>query len=327
VKVLFGLLWFVTISASAQLPLDEEQFLARLQMGGPLPEKLLSTRTVVFYPYTMTEKELISFQKSFQRCGIDAVIYYETDLVSAGRDVVVNFAGSLTKREIANIVYLQKGDVYRMIITTYNGKANFVEMNQPAWSLEHRALDVLHQKLFTTVANSLKNENLLISDYPERGFSVRAINGNRNEFFAIDLKVDPLAVPKFGNEAMDKELEETMKMYPYKYTLTEANLSEAELRKQGYLYVLRFVHARNRVARNVLGYSVPKAQSAIASMAYINDVQQLRNIPANDVVYKFYFKHIESDNVFLGTKWDADPFWQQALLNQLKGFKTEFKIP
>lgn len=326
-KLFLGLLLLIGFSASAQLPLNEEQFLARLQLGGPLPENLVKTKSVVFYPYTMTPKELAAFQKGFQRCGIDAVVYYETDLVSAGRDAVVNLAGQLTKREIANIVYLQKSDVYRIIITPYNSKANFVDLNQPAWSIEHRALDFLMQRLFSTVANSMRNENLLVSDYPETGFSVHAINGNRNEFYAIDLRVDMLAVPKFGNEEMDTQLAEMMKMYPYKFSLTEANLSEAELRKQGYLYVLRFIHARNRVARNVLGYSLPKAQSAIASMTFVNDAQQLKNIPANEVVYKFYFKHIESDNVFLGTKWDADPSWQQALLNQLKGFKAEFKIP
>ena len=326
-KTLLPALLLISLASHAQLPLNEEQFLSRLEPGGALPEKLLSTKSVVFYPYTMTMKELESFQKAFQRCGIDAVIYYETDLVSAGRDPVVNLAALLTKREIANVIYLQKQDVYRIIVTTYNQKANFVELKQAAWTLEHRALDVLQQRLYVTVANTLRNENLLVNDFPEIGSAVHAIDGNRNEFYAIDLKVDPLAVPKFGDEAMDRELDEIMKSYPYKYTLTEPNVSELELRKQGYLYVLRFVHARNRVARNILGYSVPKAQSAIASMVFVDGVQQLKNISSNEIVYKFYFKHIESENAFLGTKWDADPTWQQALLNQLKGFKAEFKIP
>jgi hypothetical protein len=328
VKLLLSVLILINFGALAQLPMSEDQFLSRLQVGGPLPEKLLSTKSVVFYPYTMTLKELESFQKAFKRCGIDAVVYYENDYICAGRDAAVNLAGILTKREIFNLVYLQKQDgLYKIIITAYNQKANFVEQGQPAWTLEHRALDVLTQRLFNTVANAMKSENLLVNDYPETGFGVKAIDGNRNEFFAIDLKVDQLAIPKFGDEAMDKELEEIVKLYPYKYALTEANLSEAELRKQGYLYVLRFVHARNKVVRNILGYGMTKAQSAIASHMFTENGQQLKNIPANDEVYKFYFKHIESENVFLGTKWDADPSWQQALMNQLKAFRAEFKIP
>jgi hypothetical protein len=125
---------------------------------------------------------------------------------------------------------------------------------------------------------------------------------------------------------MDKELEEIMKSYPYKYTLTEPALSEADLRKAGYLWVLRFVHARNKLVRSVLGYETTRAQSAIVSMTFVDVDSQLKNIPANEEVFKFYFKHIESKNVFLGRKWDADPSWQQALWNQLRGYKAEFNL-
>ena len=184
------------------------------------------------------------------------------------------------------------------------------------------------KSLYLAASNGgLKKENFLINDFPEAGLTVNAIEGRRNEFYAIDLKVDPLAVPKFGDEALDKELEEIMKSYPFKYTLTEANLSESELRKQGYLFVLRFVHARAKVAKRVLGYDVTKAESAIVSISYPDgDQPQLRNLSVNADVYKYYFKHIDSGNVYLGTKWDADENWQQAIVNQLKGMKIELRL-
>jgi hypothetical protein len=69
-----------------------------------------------------------------------------------------------------------------------------------------------------------------------------------------------------------------------------------------------------------------KSESALVSFTYPGDQAQLKNIPANEQVFKFYFKHIESQNVFLGTKWDADISWQQALVNQIKGYKIEFKL-
>jgi hypothetical protein len=53
---------------------------------------------------------------------------------------------------------------------------------------------------------------------------------------------------------------------------------------------------------------------------------QLKNIAANTVVYKFYVRHIDSGNIFLGTKWDADTTWQDALKNFIGGFKAELKI-
>lgn len=326
-KLFTFLLLGLTLSAAAQLPLDEQQFLARLSPGSVLPDKLLSSRTVVFYDYLFSAKELESIQKTFQRTGIDAVVYFESDLIHAGRDAAVRVAEFLNKREIANLILLKKtGNDFTIYITRYNNRADIVDNGQPAWVYSHRALDVLLQNVYRTAANSLRNENFLINEVPETSFSINAITGRRNEFFAIDLKVDPLAVPKFGDEQMDMKLEELFQLYPYKYKLTEPGLSETELRKQGFLYVLRFAHARNKIVRNALGYDIPRAQSAIVSMYFNGDDQKLKNIPVNDVVYKFYFKHIDSDNVFLGTKWDADPSWEQALLNQLKGYRQEFKI-
>jgi hypothetical protein len=321
------ILIFIVSTASAQLPVNEREFLDRITTTDTLPSKLLSSKSVVFYTYNISQKDLEAVQKSFQRTGIDAVMYFESDLLHAGRDASVAVAGALNRREISNLILLLKDqDGYSIYITPYNRRANFVEDKQGAWIFEHHALDFMLQNLYRTASNTLRNQNFLINESIETGFAVNAIDGNRNEFFAVDLKVDPLAVPKFGDEALDKELEEIMKLYPYKCTFTDPELSEAELRKQGYLYVLRFTHARNRVVRNVLGYDIPRGQSAIVSVAYVNDQQQIRNIPANEVVYKYYFKHIDSQNVFLGTKWDADPTWQQALLNQLKGYRMEFKL-
>ena len=326
-KLLAFLLLFGIFTASGQLPFTEEQFLARVKSGGGLPESLLSTRSVVFFSANMTTKELESIQKSFQRTGIDAVSYFDIDYVSAGRDVSVGLAEHLNQREITNLVIFQKhGGLFKIFITDYNKKANLVEQDQLCWTTENSALDQLLLNLYRTAANNLKNQNFLINDFPETGFSINAIDGARNEYFAIDLKVDALAVPKFGDEQMDIQLKEIMKTYPYKYTLTEPNLSEAELRRQGFLYVLRFIHARNKIARDVLGYETSRAQSAFVSMTYQENESQVKNISANQMVYKFYFKHIESKNVFLGRKWDADPSWEQALWNQLKGYKAEFRL-
>jgi hypothetical protein len=318
---------FITSLTFAQLPIDEAQFYSRITPGSVLPEKLLTTRTAVFYPYTMTQKELELLQSYFQRSGIDAVVYFENDLLIASRDVSVATAQYLNSREISNLILLQKKqNNYRITVVEYNKKANFVEENQPGWDAEDRLLEELAKKIYLATASGLKRENFLINEFPETGMSINPIDGRRNEFYAIDLKVDPLAVPKFGDEAKDKELEEIMKTFPFKYTLTEPNLSEAELRKQGYLFVLRFVHARAKVAKTLLGYEMIKAESAVVSITYPGHEPHLKNIPANAEVFKFYFKHIDSGNVYLGNKWDAETTWQQALINQIKGFKLEFKI-
>lgn len=322
--LLFGC--FAACAAVAQIPVGEQELLARLQRGTVLPQHLLSTRSVVFYPYTMTMKELESIQEYFQRTGIDAVVYIQSDYLAAGRDPSVALAEYLNAREISHIIIVGNDNGYSLHIAEYNNMANLFEKDQIAWFHQARTLGVLLQTLFRTANSTLKKENMLINEYPELAMPLNVFKGRRAEFFAIDLKVDPLAMPRFGDETIDRELEEIMKIYPFKYTLTAAGLSEPQIRKDGSYYVLRFVYARDKAAQQLLGYNTARAQSAIVSVTYPGDKVHLKNIPADAMVYKFYFKHIDSGNIFLGTKWDADVTWQQALLNQLKAFKAELNV-
>lgn len=317
----------VTNGVYAQLSLDEETFLKRLVAGSALPEKLLTTRSIVVYPNRMDEKDLQEVQLSFQRTGIDAVAYFETDLLLAGRDVATSYAYYFNQRDIVNLIFFStKNNRYETYITRFNGKDTFVDMNQQSWYAEDGNLDELLKKIYRA-SGSLTKGNFLIIDSPETKLPVHIISGRRSEFFAIDLKVDPLAVPKTGEPSIDQELESIFLMYPFKYTLTEPGLSEKELRQKGSLYVLCFIHTRGSIAKEILGYDTSKPESAYVSVTYPEgNQQQLKNIPADTPVYKFYFKHIESGNIFLGTKWDADTSWQQALKNHLMAFKTELKI-
>jgi hypothetical protein len=327
VRLLTFLLLLVAGSAAAQLPLTEDEFLSRLKKGDQIPENLLRSRSVVFYPFTFTDKELEKIQSWFQRSGIDAVAYFDEDMVIAGRDASMEMGQYLIKRQISNLIFFKKTELtFSIYITSYNGKANFVDENQQAWYAEDRSLEQLMAKVYRTTGTGFKKENFLINEFPETIAPVYAINGQRNEFYAVDLKVDMLAVPRFNDPAQDSVLKEIMKMYPLKFTFTDPNTSEADLRRQGNLFVLRFVKARAKVAKQILGYDMTKSESAIVSIMYANAQPQLKNIPANEVVYKFYFKHIESGNVYLGNKWDADESWQQALVNQIKGLKAEHKI-
>ncbi len=313
--------------AIAQFSMDEKTWLEQLNLQGGLPEKLLSTRTVVFYDYTLTDKEVKDMQQSFQRTGVDAVAYFELDMLTAGKDVTKAFAEYLDKREVTNLMFVQKSENgFRIIGTPYNGKENVIDKQQAAWSHSNSNLNEALKELYRA-SSYQKRQNLLINDRPETGLKINPILGNRNEFYAIDLKVDPLAVPKTGDELVDKELEGIFKLYyPLKYKMTEPGTSEKELRRQGSLYVVCFVHTRGVVAKDLLGYDMSKSESALVSVTYPDNQQQLKSISSNTPVYKFYFKHIDSGNVFFGTKWDADLTWEQALINQIKGMKAELRL-
>jgi hypothetical protein len=313
--------------AIAQFSVNEKTWLEQLNLQGGLPEKLLSTRTVVFYDYTLTEKEIKDVQHSFQTTGVDAVAYFELDMLTAGRDVTKAFAEYLNKREVTNLLFVQKSEQgFRIISTPYNGKETVIDKQQAAWSHSNSNLNEALKELYRA-SSYQKRQNLLINDSPETGLKINPILGNRNEFYAIDLKVDPLAVPKTGDELKDKELEEIFKLYyPLKYKMTEPGTPEKDLRKQGLLYVVCFVHTRGGVAKELLGYDMSKSESALVSVTYPESQQQLKSISSNTPVYKFYFKHIDSGNVFFGTKWDADLTWEQALINQIKGMKAELRL-
>ena len=199
---------FSFLNGVSQVFDEEKQFLNRLTSSSALPEKLLSTRTAVFYTYTITPKQLDEIQQSFQKSGIDATVYFETDALLAGKDITAAFAAYLTKRDITNLVFFQKNEKgYKAFITVFNTKATIVEENQYAWVAEDALLSELTTKIYRATGGGLKRQNMLINDYPEKDLTINPILGRRSDFFAMDMKVDELSIPKTGDEAHDKELE------------------------------------------------------------------------------------------------------------------------
>lgn len=328
-RILFFILFLCSFSVSAQLLPEEKKLIDRLNLAGGLPDKLLSTRTAVFYTYTFTPKELKDAQEYFQRSGIDAIVYFETDRLVANADVMRTFSEYLLKREITNLVFLEKSEGnFRIVTTLFNGKETIVNAGQNAWLTSNSILTEALKTIYRTASSQLKKQNMLINDFPETGLVVNPILGKRNEFFPTDLKVDLLAVPKTGDSLVDKGLTEFFNAnYSLKFKMTDPGIPEKELRKQGYLYVLRFIHTRGVVAKELLGYNMTKSESALVSVTYPDGQQPvLKNISSNAVIYKVYFKHIDSGNVFLGTKWDADITWHEALRNHIKAFKIELRL-
>lgn len=325
----FVALFTVIAPLHAQVVINSSQWINELNLTGSLPDKLLSTRSVVFYQFGLTEHELNKVQEYFKRTGVDAVVYMELDMLLANVDAVRAHADYLNKREVANLIFLDKVETqYRIVVTTFSGKETVLEKGQNAWQATNTNLEEAVKTLYRTAANSLKKQNMLINDFPEMEYSINFILGKRNDFFAMDLKVDMLAVPKTGDDMIDQQLAAYFQQnYPLKHKLTEPGLSDKELRKQGYLYVVRLVCARGVTVKKLLGYDLTKAESAYTSVTYPEGAAVLKSIPASQKIFKAYFKHIDSGNVFLGTKWDADLTWQEALRNQINGLKLEFKLP
>jgi hypothetical protein len=319
------LLSFLTPTAFSQPGIHSFK---KLREGGTMPEKILSARSLVLYEPNMTDKELDLIHQNFNRTGIDAVVYYEIDRIFSGFDVRNAYLDYFLKREIANfIIVLKDTSRFDIYLTKFTGTEQMIDTSKNAWHTSNKVLKSALDEVYRNALTGRKRENLLLSEVPEKNLAVPVIKGRRIEAWAYDLKVDNLAVPRFNDPKMDAELEQIMKQhYPLKYGIVDPSVPEEDLRKQGYFYILRYVNSRCIIARELMGYDVSKGETAFVSVTYPNGEVVTKNIPGDKEIYKFYPKKIYDGTVYLGTKWEADTTWQQALINHLKTFKAELRI-
>lgn len=326
VKILTLLCLTVPIFCCGQI-YTEETLVARLKTGGAISEDVLSKRSVVLHSYLLTEKEISTIHEGLIRAGIDAIAYFKIDGVLAGGDAIFSHSEYFKRREVSNLIIIQKSKAgYTIFVTAFNGKDDLVNVDQSCWKTQSASLSEALAEVYRSALASNKKKNFLINEIAETDLPVKVIAGERAENFAYDLKVDILAIPKFNDAALDRELEEMLKTYPFRNQMVAHNLPDKELRNQGFLYVLCFVNTRSGLAREILGYPVRKSESAFVSVSYPDGQVQLKTIPADTPVFKFYVRHIDTGNVFLGTKWDAETTWQLALQNFIKSFKAELRI-
>lgn len=327
-RIFFGVvLFFASSVVQAQTTSAVNKLIKSLAPAG-IPADLLASKTFALFQFQLTPQELEQIQQGFERTGVDVVMYYPDDMPFSNRELQKVFADYLVKREIKYLLFLQKQqDNYVFTFTEFDKTINLAQPGQPCWQLKDKSLREISLNLYRTALNNQKRLNMLVSPTPEIGLKLKIIRGQRNELYARDLRIDKLAIIKSGDVQWDADVENLLKAnYPFNFTMFEPGTLEADVRKKGYLFGLHHVNTRNVAAMELLGYDMSKVSSAIASISYVNGQLQLKTIPATELVYKFYFKQLENSNVYLGTKWDAETDWQQALINQIKGLKAELKI-
>ena len=296
--------------------------------AGSVPSDLLSTKTIALYDPTFSNEELEQIQRGFDQTGVDAVLYCPLDLPMCNRDVQKVFTDYLIKREIKHLLFIQKkSSELEFIFTEFTKTKELIKPGQSVWKISGKSINEISLDIYRTALNNQKRVNMLVGPLPEFDLKLSFIKGMRAEYFTADLKMDKLAIIKFGDEPMDKALEEIFKThYPFAYQFFDAGTEEPAIRQKGFLFSLSFINTRGYLALELLEYNMTKAGSAITSASYPSGQLQLQSFPADRPIFKFYFKHLENQNIYLGTRWDADPDWQQALLNQIKGLKAELRI-
>lgn len=328
VKSYFASFFFlISFLGLSQPSAEEEKMVSKLNFGSSLPQGILSHRSIVLFEIVYTKDELQEIQKYFQQAGIDAVAYLDVDYVLSGIDPSRVYSNVFTSRAIRFLILLQKvSEHYQIVFTEFNGTRNFVDKEHVSWKFSHQSLRELLRTVYRSAVSSERKNNLMINDVPENGTAMNFYKGKRDERFSPDVRQYKIAVPRFGNDADDKALGELLKENLKKYDLVDPDLSDAELEEKGYRLVLRFVHTRGEAARDILGYDLTQTASSLSTTYFVDGEQRIKTIRAKQMIYKFYFKNTEYGNIFLGSKWDADETWQEALKNHIQALRLELKI-
>lgn len=299
----------------------------------------------------------------FKKIGIDPVAYFYIDDVFAGRDATREYAGHFRNREIDYFIFLSRvlikirnKDAYRdvIVITAFNGEDQLIRNGQPAYKDQSKDMEKLMKKIYgITIRKDYVRTNHLIIDKPEFFEAFSIIEGRRNESYPVDLRVDKLAVPKFEKveipdnrprglinnmiaeeaekynasvERLNFELDRQFKDYPWDYELVKYNPDEEEMWRQGFLYILMYVHTSGKSVKQMLDYEINEAETEYITIKKKNDQGiTLRTIPVDAPVYKFYVRSLARDEIYVGETWDADETWQEALQNFLSNLVEKLR--
>jgi hypothetical protein len=243
---------------------------------------------------------------------------------------------------------------YVIMITPFNGDSKFMDHGQSAWREQNRNYEkALNNTLKDIYRAELNEGNHLIINSPEYFSEVSVIRNNRFDEYPRDLKIDKLAVPLFEeikipenrpggsiNENLEKTIEEhnrevaarntelkrIMESYPLRYDFVSADMNDRDIWESGFQFVIKRMNTTGRAIRYMLGYNVDPSETDYVTLKKNGDSNNLQTIPVSAPVNKYYVKHVNNGDVFLGSGWDADENWQEALKNYLKNLKEELGV-
>ncbi|MDN5201740.1 hypothetical protein QQ008_10215 [Fulvivirgaceae bacterium BMA10] len=323
-------------------------FLASLNYTNKLPEKIRASRTVALVHSNQENEKRDNWKtlakeahKVLTGTGVDIIGYYNLQDVMAGPEAQINFSNDFLKREAKNIIIIQdRGGNFVIRITAFSGTSDYINEGQEAWKTESTHLDeALSATRRAIGASGQRNQNFLVADLPEFFEDTNIIKKGRFETFNRDLKLDKLAVVLLP---LAKELPENdprrlqwksdslrfaqiMASYPFEYEFVSFGEDEQELRKKGFQFMLYYLHSTGKVIRNMLDYPDDKNVTDYVTITQVDGRSNLKTFSKNQLVYKFYVKHIFSKEVYLGNEWDADETWDAALTNHIQGLTSKVK--
>ncbi|MEO9872387.1 hypothetical protein [Ekhidna sp.] len=352
----YSSLILATIILNGQIPVYEY---VSFNKSLSVPESINSERSAVIFDIPDKngefkqlgdyKKMLSQVHKGFVTMGIDAVFYLNHQDLVASNSSFNSYVELFNRRKVKFLIFITKNNTgYALAMSAFNGNRKMIESNADVFYLEgtdlfsillnmgkeiRRADYPLNNFLIPEKPNYLQGlstvENTLLKNYPgQLRRSILAV-----ERFALldstktlDSKV--LAKIKAYNKNIFKknmELEKIMTAYPYEYVLIDP-MSDDELKRNRYQFLLRSVHSSARSVRQMLDYDVLPSETGFVSIIPIMpDQTKVKTIPSDALVYKFYVRQNISKNVHVG-EWDADVTWQSALKNMIGNLTQKLNI-
>ena len=96
------------------------------------------------------------------------------------------------------------------------------------------------------------------------------------------------------------------------------NNDEKKLLTKGFQFVMMRINSSGENVRKMLGYEVTRDVDALVTIKKDKEENvSIKSIPIDGLVYKYYIKHINSGDIYLGEQWDGDDNWQDAFNNHI----------
>ena len=326
-RILTTLFLLGAFAASGQVFIDSNRqykHLDSIKFTNTVPEGIANGKSIVIHTGNIKnfKRNAELLQPGLKNAGVDAVAHHYFEDIFSGTEAITAYTEQLSTREIQNLIYYQVTDsAHRLIFMPFDGKEFF---QSPAYMIEHPQMKGLFNSLYLQVARSgHKILNLLILDVPAYPEYPRLIKGRRAEFYDLNMKSGKVAIERTPDSLLNKSIDSVMAAhYPYDYGFVDPGLSAAELRKDGYWFILYGVHGPGKTIKKLLDYPINEDETAYASIVADGNETDVKTIAIEDSVYKFYIKDVQKGDVFLGKHYDADERWETALKNYILNLRN-----
>ncbi|WP_420317244.1 hypothetical protein [Ekhidna sp.] len=356
-RLIFVLFCGFTLTAFSQRPIYD---FVSFEKTTIVPEGINNSRSAVIFSFPVKtngefeevesyEKVISQVHKGLRTMGIDAILYLNDINLLASQSARKSYVDIFNKRKINNIIFLTKTkNGFELIIARYNESPEMIAGGSKVFYMASKDL----YSLLLNVGKEVRRADNQITNFliPERpnyiqGMSIveKTLLKNypgilRRSELAVE-RFTPLDTTNISEDGIRKkvlsynsdiakknqELEEIMKSYPYKYLMIDP-MSDDELKRNRYQFLLRSACAPAQVVKQMLDYEVLPSETGFVSIIPIMpDQTKVKTIPREALVCKFYIRQNISKNVHVG-EWDADVSWQDALRNMIGNLIQEHNV-